>query len=377
MRSDLQQRGFTLVELLVVIAIIGILIALLLPAVQAAREAARRTQCTNNLKQITLASHMYHDSYKTLPAREAGTCGSNGTPMDMGMNDYQHNNTMTLSGFVALCPYLEQKPLYDQITTGWPGPGGPAPWISYPGWLHQVPALLCPSDGGAQNVNAKNIYAGWGNTNYNFCAGDSVANLYGMCQGMGPGSYDPRGLFGMYNWHSLTDCRDGTSNTLAFSEQTACVSNSEWYTNHGDFYYLPGITNTGAGAGQALQCLAAKGPNGTFINANTSMPDQWHHDRGAVWCYGEPGICAFNTVLPPNSICCTGSGSEGGPAFLPPDSLHPGGVNAAMADGSVRFISETINTGNLNAAEPTSGPSPYGVWGAMGTKAGGESVSVP
>jgi len=370
------RRAFTLVELLVVIAIIGILIALLLPAVQAAREAARRSQCTNNLKQIMLASHMYHDSYKTLPARECGTCGTSGPPVDNGNGDYMHNNNMALSGFVSLLPYMEQKPLYDQIATGWPGPGGPTPWESYAGWNHQVPGLLCPSDGGAQNMNTKNIYAGQGSTNYNFCMGDSITNWHGDWPSWGNGWYDPRGLFGQYVWHTLGDARDGTSNTLAFSEQTACVSNAEWYTNHGDFWYDGSISGA---AGDALKCLAHKGPNGTFINPNTSQPDQWHHDRGALWCIGEPGTCAFNTVLPPNSISCTNAPGEWGGGFFPPDSLHPGGVNAAMADGSVRFISETINTATpgtlgLGAAEPTSGPSPYGVWGALGTKAGGDTV---
>ena len=155
----------------------------------------RRSQCTNNLKQIMLAAQMYHDSYKTLPARECGTCGYIPATQSGGTSngDYQHNNMATLSGFVAMLPYMEQKPLYDQISTGWPGPGGPAPWESYAGWNHQPPTLLCPSDGAAQNVNNKNIYAGWGSTDYNFCAGDSVLNLSGALSqlpvGVDHGSY--------------------------------------------------------------------------------------------------------------------------------------------------------------------------------------------
>ena len=379
------RRAFTLVELLVVIAIIGILIALLLPAVQAAREAAHRSQCTNNLKQLMLAAKMYHDSYKTLPARECGTCGYIPATQSGGTSDgdYMHNNVCALSGFVCMLPYMEQKPLYDQISTGWPGPGGPTPWEAYAGWNHQPPTLLCPSDGAAQNVNNKNIYAAEGSTDYCFSAGDSILNLSGAypnCQWASTtaATYDPRGLFGQYVWHSLADCRDGTSNTVAFSEQTACVTAAEWGTNHGDFYYMPSIPSMwGQGtcpAGWAPQCLALKGPNGTFT-PNPSGPDQWHHDRGALWCFGEAGICCFNTVLPPNSISCTNAPGEWGQGFFPPDSLHPGGVNAAMADGSVRFISETIDTGNLAAAEVVSGPSPYGVWGALGSKAGGDIVS--
>ena len=139
--------GFTLVELLVVIAIIGILIALLLPAVQAAREAARRSQCTNNLKQITLASHNYHDTAKTFPPMRIGTF-----MFDLS-NNYTATNAGCMSGFVSLLPFIEQTGLYAQISTpqtiaGTAYPSfGPVPWNgAYTPWDVTVPAYMCPSE---------------------------------------------------------------------------------------------------------------------------------------------------------------------------------------------------------------------------------------
>src|SRR3990170_655930 len=138
-----ERRAFTLVELLVVIAIIGILIALLLPAVQAAREAARRSQCTNNLKQLGLANHNYHDVVKAFPYGKGGTtsCAYPGPP---------RCNYGRISGFIPLLSYLEQRPMYNQIMAGdIPGgryPGGPAGWDGWAVWDVSPATIRCPSD---------------------------------------------------------------------------------------------------------------------------------------------------------------------------------------------------------------------------------------
>jgi len=137
---SLHRRAFTLVELLVVIAIIGILIALLLPAVQSAREAARRSQCSNHLKQIGLALHNYESAYGSFPFRMGGT----GT----GTSDLTNTNAGQISGWVPLLPFMEQAPLYEQIKAG----AGYKPYGPYGGiygfapWCATIPGLLCPSD---------------------------------------------------------------------------------------------------------------------------------------------------------------------------------------------------------------------------------------
>src|SRR4051794_6862694 len=145
--------GFTLVELLVVIAIIGVLVALLLPAVQAAREAARRSQCSNNLKQFGIALHNYHDTFRNFPPRRGGTNGCDGN-VDLARVKCNYDR---LSAFVMLLPFYEQKALYDTIQAGGVtdsagnliAPGGPAPWYNnakWTPWQVQLQVIICPSD---------------------------------------------------------------------------------------------------------------------------------------------------------------------------------------------------------------------------------------
>lgn len=361
------RRGFTLVELLVVIAIIGILIALLLPAVQAAREAARRSQCTNNLKQIMLAAHNYHDNYKAFPTGFGGT--------DTG--DPYMSNMGQQGPFVGMAPFMEQGALYAMVATrtqgrnhqtGAPGsitypPFGPAPWIEsdlgsgngYPPWHVEIPTLRCPSDGVQKS-------AGWWNDTgrVNYCAsfGDKCADMWGG------GAI--RGIFSRrFYYTKMAEIVDGTSNTVAFSEHT--IGNSAFHNKiHGDYWGDGGFTSP-------AECLVHKGPNQTIIPNGVG----WETRRGMWWPGGGPTCQGFNTVLPPNSVACSNSRGEWGwYEIFPPDSFHPGGVNIAMADGSVRFISETINAGNstVQCSPNPSGPSPYGVWGALGSINGSESV---
>ena len=156
-----RRRGFTLVELLVVIAIIGILVALLLPAVQAAREAARRMQCTNNLKQLGLAVHNYHDTYKRLPARAGGTQGP--TNLD---------NQGWLSGWIVLLPFYEQTPMYDRITAGDLAngipPWGPPTGNAWAAWMYRPGVPMCPSD--SRRYDDTNLRL----NNYCFSSGDDA-----------------------------------------------------------------------------------------------------------------------------------------------------------------------------------------------------------
>jgi prepilin-type N-terminal cleavage/methylation domain-containing protein len=353
-----RRRGFTLVELLVVIAIIGILIALLLPAVQAAREAARRGQCTNNQKQFALAVHNYVDSFQVFPAKrqgpQHGTCGD--------------SNKNFGTGWMRLLPYYEQEALYDQWSTAGTFGGtafaayGPCPWgtwdDNYTPYKQQVDTLMCPSDSRiwTKGANAE------ARTNYMFCVGDSIAS--GGVVGNND-SGETRGVFGNIRVEiTFASIRDGTSNTLMLSERL-------WGPWADRFLVEIGTARAGSGVvGNPSVCLTLIDPNDPRRLVGGSNPAAW----AGRWCHGSTSHVGFNTVLPPNSVSCGDDNNDNRTSgVFPPFSYHPGGVVTAKADGSVTFVSETIDSGNPTLPQVTSGASPYGVWGAMGTKAGGET----
>ena len=352
-----RRSGFTLVELLVVIAIIGVLVALLLPAVQAAREAARRMSCSNNLKQLGLALHNYHDVYKAFPSLCQGT-NQAGRPDPI---PYMESNYGGLSGVVHMLPFIEATALYEQ----WGMPQwtpfrawGPVSWVE--GFLpnhEQVPTLLCPSDGAGKFRTGP--YAWTADTNYNFCQGDFPGDDWG-------GGANPRGLFGHYNFARFGEISDGTAYTLAMSEHVVGYDGQR--TIHGGYVALQNWADLAINP--KANCYIYKGVGSMIVD---TAPVQ--NLRGCNYSWGGIVISGFNTILPPNSIGCTNWSSEWGNSnIMPPDSNHPTGVNAVRADGSVDFVSDTINTGDLTRTAVRGGISPYGVWGALGSKNGTESA---
>lgn len=349
-----RHQAFTLVELLVVIAIIGILIALLLPAVQAAREAARRSQCTNNLKQLGLAVHNYADVNKKMPARAGGTQGT-GT------------NGGWLSGWIVLLPFYEQGAIYDLVKGGdaTNPPWGPGTGSSWAPWDQSPGVLLCPSDPGkydGQNNLRLNTYC--------FSSGDDFRSNDGQT------SENTRGVFGHLFWFGFKDVTDGLSNTVMLSEKMRCGNNTGGYTvgNH-ELDHRLGHAILDVGNNPA-QCLTTT--DGKYYVSGTMVERTF----GSRFPRGRFNRAGFNTVLPPNAPSCLAdvnntNNSHNG--VMPPSSMHPGGVNVAICDGSVQFISETIDTGTLTANQGNTynGPSRYGVWGALGSKDAGEPVSLP
>ncbi len=354
-------RGFTLVELLVVIAIIGILIALLLPAVQAAREAARRSQCTNNIKQLSLAALTYEDTHKALPPGAMGT-----NPPGCAWN----SNTGTCNAASPIyhsLPFIEQGPLWDQMWSSITAPDGVTyppggPWVnwgSYPPYQIKLSAVMCPSDGSAKNNHPNN--GSIGTVNYVYSRGDLINSV------VSPGS-NIRGPYTTGRCVPLAELVDGTSNTIGISERVVYTTRNNIYGS----YCMNGGDSLATNPGQAM---AFQGPNGTLL----CTPADSHQRIGESWASGYPMCTGFNTVLPPNGVLISQSKGEWTWGLYPPQSYHPGGVNAGMCDGSVRFVSETIDTGNLASAEARAlgtKPSPYGVWGAMGSMKGGEAVNV-
>ncbi|QDV22728.1 DUF1559 domain-containing protein [Aureliella helgolandensis] len=344
-----RKRGFTLVELLVVIAIIGILVGLLLPAVQAAREAARRLQCTNHLKQFGLALHNYADTYKKFPHGSGGP----------------GHATNRLNAMVGLLPFVEESNLFNLINspqtfgaTEFPA-GGTSPWNqNYDLWgsQFQVKGMNCPSDAPVGDPRGGR----WGGgaaatTSYSFCHGDHVTGVQNQ------GSYKGRGMFGTRSYASFGQLSDGTSNTMAISER--CFPKGDRSVFGHTVEGLVGLEDNPA------LCLAQinRATREYLPSANVSG-----YRTGGTRAYdGMPIYTGFNAILPPNSPSCL-VGNINTRGVMTAQSWHTGGVNCVFGDGSVRFISETIDAGNAGAPEQLSGPSPYGVWGALGTINGGE-----
>jgi len=314
-----RSRGFTLVELLVVIAIIGILVALLLPAIQAAREAARRSQCVNNMKQLAIAFQNYHDTYKKLPRYNYTAVGPGGTC------SYWEG----FSAHTMILPYVEQQALWDSFQTAYL-----ACTDLHEGWRNgftsvrrePVPAFRCASDPGMR------FGADAGNNNYAMSIGPTL-NVHGTSRCLGVFSRDFETNF--------ADITDGTSTTILLGELLVGDNDGGKYTP-GDI--VRGIAWP-AGVVNNFPTEASLVAYGQACEAGIGN----HHSTGGrEWINGSPGQTFFHTVVPPNwqyPTCqtCAGCGWFDSDGVHPSRSRHPGGANHALVDGSVRFISNDIN----------------------------------
>jgi len=340
------RTGFTLIELLVVISIIAVLIALLLPAVQSAREAARRIQCTNNLKQIGLAMHNYHTANNTFPMGSTEQLFAIGPPAS---NMYPWNDWSIQA---QLLGYVEQGPLYNSINFCFPpvasalgsGTAGTA-------LLVKISSFLCPSDARAGKSYINSYYGSMG---------PSVGYIT---------QTQSSGLFAMTVCNNISAITDGTSGTVAFSERlVGSPSQPDHFPGNG-MDNLP--SSPGFGAYNAQTIIPAFQTTLTACNAawqaniNTSS---CYQSAGEYWAWGAPGMTLFNTLVPPGSTqypwnsCRSGCGGCGtdNSNIVNATSNHPGGCNVMMADGSVRFVKSSIS---------------MLIWMQLGTIAGGEVVS--
>jgi prepilin-type N-terminal cleavage/methylation domain-containing protein/prepilin-type processing-associated H-X9-DG protein len=348
MRSD--RPAYTLIELLVVIAIIGVLIGLLLPAVQSAREAARRAQCVDNLKQLGLAVHNYDNTYQCLPFGK----GDNYMPEVAGAPVYAR-----WSMHSQLLPYLEQKPLYDGINFFLP-PEVPDIGVAGMGFMPafqdpnranatasrvMLAVFLCPSDTA--------VVGDWpGASNY---AGNEGSWLCDACEqtpSMIAPAYFPQGPFYNRSYVRLASMTDGTSQTAFFSERKRGNGLPDPKT---DMFMMDNATSLSQ---TYAQCQ----------NMAASVAMTLSSRIGAAWAVGDMTCTTYNHVSGPNSRTCAGLGGGMMPAMsmvdmavdLPPSSYHPGGVNLLLGDGSVRFIKDSVS---------------LDLWRGLSTRNGGEILS--
>ena len=358
MKKSELKRGFTLIELLVVIAIIAILVALLLPAVQQAREAARRSQCKNNLKQIGLALANYHDVYGTFVYGKGGT---NGNPAPGGST---RGNVQRLSGWMGLMPYLDQANLYDAVQAGGTKgastvpPGGPEGWTGWSTWDVILPTMLCPSDG-YTTVTARDH-------NYVFCEGDSPRDVLN--------AQTVRGMFGYRRCVRIRDVTDGTSNTIAVSERVRGTNSGITTANGSNRVIQWEIGGINCHQNPASAYAAVNGDK--LVSGTANVKSRTGHQ---IWD-GQIQRTGFVTTLPPNGPSCfngTNTNADSTHAAVTATSAHTGGVHALFVDGAVRFMSENIDTGDLTLPSPGQGSSAAsvrGIWGALGTKQGEEEL---
>ncbi len=343
MRIRNLRKGFTLIELLVVIAIIAVLISLLLPAVQSAREAARRAQCTNNLKQIGLGIHNYESAQGTFPL---GTVGYGVPAVDCTQRGF--------SLFALILGGMEQTQVYNalnlSLTSGGTFNGVQSGASNRTALITRINSYVCPSDGLQQPYDIAVSFNGYSQSSYAGVAGtkDIWHWWYGCTVGQGyNASIDVDGVFGSSQCVPISKISDGTSNTIIVGETSRFINDPDQIFNSWSRALWFGSALSGVSRPQGLASVVPK------LNAKIQIPES----GGTLTPTGDTDSWLFDPAY-------LGLGQFG---FR---SMHPGGSMFLFGDGSVRFIKNSIDMGSTDYAAKN-----IGVLRKLSTFAGGEVIS--
>ena len=377
----MRKNGFTLIDLIGVLVIAAMIAGLVFPSIQASREAARRSACANQLRRLGVAIKQYHDTFTVLPCNKFGP----------GAGDRK-------SGFTMLLLHLGYEGVYNDIVeakwqVAWrkekvdekgksvldaeekqiPGP-----------YCTMIPEFLCPTD--SNGFDRVPFMLGY--NNYVFSHGDWIT---------GQNEKFSRGAFIPGVWISLDAVTDGASNTLAMSERCVCPERDpQIYSpeirgvKDRGIQEVPEKVSTKGGVRLDMKDaisenlekqdveLCRKTAEGDYFVGDENVIRINRGWTGSRWADGMHMFTATNTIMPPNGPSCAKAGNDQSPLLAPPTSYHVTGVNALILDGQVRFVSNSIDCGGdyANKKCVKEGPSPFGVWGAMGSIADSNAVEV-